>query len=314
MAQMALDAAILNSLPGDSSQYSLPSSIYSAQSFGTTTHINKSGLPTYFLKHARNKDLVAGEFNALKLISRAVPGFCPEPISWGQFASDQDRYFIVESFLPNLQAGSGKVWERNLAQKLAQLHTTATSDTYGLSDGQITCCGSTRLPNPPTRTWSEFFKEHRFKFILAENVRVNGPDTELAHLGAIMLDKVIPALLDNVTSTPSLIHGDLWRGNVGSVIHPPSSDPEPVIYDSCAYYADSEFELGIARMFGGFSSAGFYQPYHHLVPEKEPKAQYDDRIKLYRCFHELNHSALFGGGGYDDQAKSSMKALINKYS
>ncbi|KAK9365688.1 Fructosamine/Ketosamine-3-kinase [Lipomyces kononenkoae] len=307
-----LDPAILAALPGPSTDYSVPSSLYSAASFGTATHINKSGIPTYFLKYARSKNLIEGEYNALKLISRTIPGFCPSPVAAGQF-TDGSRYFIVASYLKDLRSGSGRVWERKLAEKLAKLHTEATNEMYGLPDGQVTCCGATEMPNPPTKRWSEFYGIHRLQFILDENTRTNGRDIELDQLSRTVVDRVVPRLLNNIESSPSLVHGDLWAGNAGAIIDPDTGETIPVAYDACAFYADSEYELGIMRMFGGFTSGGFYQRYHELLPEKEPKAEYEDRIRLYRLFHELNHAALFGGGGYLDQAKSSMRALIRKY-
>ncbi|KAK9330402.1 Fructosamine/Ketosamine-3-kinase [Lipomyces starkeyi] len=307
-----LDPAILSALPGPSTDYTLPSSLHSIASFGTTTHINKCGVPTYFLKYARSKKLIEGEYRALHLISKAVPGFCPDPVASGQF-NDGSRYFVVASFLKDLRSGSGRVWERKLAEKLAKLHTEATSDVYGLPDSLPTCCGATAMPNPPTTTWSEFYGVHRLQFILDENTRANGRDIDLDRLGNKVVEKVVPRLLDGIKSSPSLVHGDLWAGNAGAINDSETGETVPVIYDACAFYADSEFELGIMRMFGGFSSGGFYKRYHELVPEKEPREEYEDRIRLYRLFHELNHAALFGGGWYLDQAKSSMRALIKKY-
>ncbi|KAK9323473.1 Fructosamine/Ketosamine-3-kinase [Lipomyces orientalis] len=307
-----LDSAILSALPGPSNDYTLPSSTYSNASFGTTTHINKLGVPTYFLKYVRSKNLVTGEYRALQLISQAVPGLCPNPVALGQFG-DGSRYFVVASFLKDLRSGSGRVWERKLAEQLAKLHTGATSDMYGLPDGLVTCCGTTEMPNPPTKTWPEFYGVHRLQFILDECTRANGHDSELDRMGDQVVQKVVPRLLDPVRSSPSLVHGDLWAGNAGAINDPDTGETVPVIYDSCAFYADSEFELGIMRIFGGFSSGGFYKRYHELVPEKEPKDEYEDRIRLYRLFHELNHAALFGGGSYVAQAKSSMRSLIRKY-
>ncbi|KAK9451831.1 Fructosamine/Ketosamine-3-kinase [Limtongia smithiae] len=308
-----IDPAILEALPGPSTAYSYPHSFFSLSSFGTTSAINRDGRPAYFLKTSRSLELLEGEQNALKIISSIVPSFCPMPVAIGSCANDLSRHFLVTTYLKNLSSGRGCDFERSLAEKLAQLHTTGKNDTYGLPDAITTCCGSTRMPNPPTSTWLEFFKVHRLKFILDENTRINGIDPELQRLGNKVLDVVVPRLLSPVKSSPSLIHGDLWRGNVGVSTDSQTGLSIPVVYDSCAYYADSEFELGIMSMFGGFSSLYFYQPYHKLVKVKEPEAEYDDRICLYRLFHELNHSALFGGSGYDDQAKSTMRALLKKY-
>ncbi|KAF3358521.1 hypothetical protein VdG1_00081 [Verticillium dahliae VDG1] len=65
------------------------------------------------------------------------------------------------------------------------------------------------------------------------------------------------------------------------------------------------------RMFGGFGGA-FWKEYEKLVPKAEPKAEWEDRVKLYELYHHLNHYAMFGGG-YRGGAMSIMKKLISKY-
>jgi Fructosamine kinase len=51
--------------------------------------------------------------------------------------------------------------------------------------------------------------------------------------------------------------------------------------------------LAIGRMFGGFSAA-FYEEYHASRPKSKPVEDYDERVKLYKLFHYLNHTVLFG--------------------
>lgn len=85
---------------------------------------------------------------------------------------------------------------------------------------------------------------------------------------------------------PALLHGDLWGGNVAE------SAEGPVIFDPASFYGHSEFELGIAGMFGGFSNS-FYSAYHGKIPQGPGFAK---RNQLYQLFHYLNHWNHFGGG------------------
>ncbi|KAK9457967.1 Fructosamine/Ketosamine-3-kinase [Dipodascopsis uninucleata] len=314
---MAIDKAILDILPGPSSQYRVPSS--SSGSFGTfgSTHTisDQDGKVEYFVKISRTKELVAGEHATLERINKVVPGFSPQAVGFGKLAEQPGKYFVVTEYLNKLTSGSGKGWELKLAEQLAKLHNETSKDsvkTFGLPDSQVTCCGNTKMLNPPTETWLEFFSKYRLQAILEENTRANGPDSELDRLGKDVIDIVCPRLLGSVKSIPSLVHGDLWRGNTGAAIRGRGRSLEPVIFDGCAFYADSEYELGIMQMFGGFSS-DFYRKYHESVPIKEPTDEYEDRVRLYKLYHELNHSALFYGGGYASQAKSAMRMLIKKY-
>lgn len=79
---------------------------------------------------------------------------------------------------------------------------------------------------------------------------------------------------------PVLVHGDLWEGNKAKEKFDDSEGIESVTFDPACCYAHSKFELGIMRMFAGFSAA-FFNEYHHLVPKAEPKSEYDDRMELY---------------------------------
>lgn len=77
---------------------------------------------------------------------------------------------------------------------------------------------------------------------------------------------------------PVVVHGDLWSGNHGrgSIGDGPV---EEVVYDPSSTYAHSEFEMGIMKMFGGFSSV--MKEYHQLKPKDLPTEEYDDRVELY---------------------------------
>lgn len=52
---------------------------------------------------------------------------------------------------------------------------------------------------------------------------------------------------------PSLVHGDLWTGNVGA-----TDDGEPVIFDPATYYGDREVDIAMTQLFGSLSDS-FYK-------------------------------------------------------
>lgn len=109
----------------------------------------------------------------------------------------------------------------------------------------------------------------------------------------------IPQFFKDVEIVPALLHGDLWGGNVSECAE------GPVTFDPASFYGHSEYELGIAGMFGGFNSS-FYSAYH----EKIPKAPgFAERNQLYQLFHYLNHWNHFGGG-YRSSSLRIMKNLL----
>lgn len=109
----------------------------------------------------------------------------------------------------------------------------------------------------------------------------------------------IPQFFTDVEIVPALLHGDLWGGNVAQCAD------GPVIFDPASFYGHSEYELGIAGMFGGFNSS-FYSAYHEKIPKAPGFAK---RNQLYQLFHYLNHWNHFGGG-YRGSSVSIMKTLL----
>jgi len=188
----------------------------------------------------------------------------------------------------NSNSGNGV----SLAQKLAQLHTTLAPIPLGYQQPMFgwptaTYCGSTRQANALCASWAKFFTENRLLAVLQLIDESHGTDEELRAGVETVVQKVVPRLLRNGHLggrrgiMPVLVHGDLWMGNrvCGKIAS--CSGAEELTFDPSVCYAHSEFELGIMRMFGGFS-AGFFHEYHRLVPRTEPKREYEDRIRLYQ--------------------------------
>ena len=87
--------------------------------------------------------------------------------------------------------------------------------------------------------------------------------------------------------TPSLIHGDVWGGNVlarGGRI--------AAFLDPALYFADAEVELAFIDLFHTFGSA-FYEAYEARRPIDAGYRRW--RRDLYQVFPLLVHVALFGG-------------------
>ena len=185
----------------------------------------------------------------------------------------------------------GKTSGMSLAQKLAKLHGSAAPIPQGLPKpafgfSVMTCVGRTPQDNSWSRSWPKFFAQNRLRIVFKLVEKNHGVDTELTSLLDRIVQEVVPRLLGNghlggrKGVQPSLVHGDLWSGNKGRGRVGGKGGIEDVTFDPSSCYAHSEYELGIMRMFGGFS-AGFFNEYHRLIPKTEPKEEYDDRLALY---------------------------------
>ena len=99
----------------------------------------------------------------------------------------------------------------------------------------------------------------------------------------------------------TLIHGDLWSGNVGI-----DKSGKGVIFDPASWWADNEVDIAMTKLFGGFRKE-FYEEYHRIFPIKKG---FEKRIIIYNFYHILNHANMFGEV-YFDQVKDYVKAILN---
>ena len=233
-----------------------------------------------------------GEFISLTALHHVVPTLAPKPLKWGKFSSAEEYYLVTEWVdVETRNGGDGPGTGLTLAQKVAKLHSVPAPIPEGFKEPAFgfpitTYCGSTPQTNSYCTSWAKFYAENRLRSICRIIQENHGTDSELMTLLEKLVNHVVPKLLGNGRLggkkgiQPVLLHGDLWEGNKAKGKFDDRDGIEPVTFDPSCLYGHSEFELGIMRMFGGFS-AGFFNEYHHLVPKTEPKSQYDDRMSLY---------------------------------
>jgi len=99
----------------------------------------------------------------------------------------------------------------------------------------------------------------------------------------------------------TLVHGDLWSGNVGV-----NKSGKGVIFDPASWWADNEVDIAMTKLFGGFRKE-FYEEYHRVFPIKNG---FEKRIIIYNFYHILNHANMFGGG-YLKQVEDYVNAILN---
>jgi len=111
----------------------------------------------------------------------------------------------------------------------------------------------------------------------------------------------IKSELMNHKPIKTLVHGDLWSGNVGT-----DKSGKGVIFDPASWWADNGVDIAMTKLFGGFRKE-FYEEYHKIFPIKNG---FEKRIIIYNFYHILNHANMFGGG-YLNQVKDYVKAILN---
>ncbi|KAM8946959.1 ketosamine-3-kinase-like isoform 2-T2 [Pelodytes ibericus] len=251
-----------------------------------------------------------GEMASLESILQTETVMVPKPIKVIDQPGGGALLVMEHLDMKSLHRHSAK-----LGEQLADLHLhnrrlrdklMKESGVVGQSDVQyvdkfgfhtVTCCGYIPLVNEWQDDWISFYSRQRIQSQI-DMIEKSSGDREAIELWS-QLQLKIPELFTDIEVVPSLLHGDLWGGNVAEV------DSGPVIFDPASFYGHSDFEMAIAGMFGGFGGS-FYSAYHAKIP-KSP--EFDRRLKLYQLFHYLNHWNHFGSG-YRGSSLSIMRSLV----
>ena len=249
---------------------------------------------SYFVKTNSQSDpeIFRAEFKALEEISKSDCIRVPKPVCYG---SGGGYSFLVMEYLELTPAKGSRSWV-DLGVNLARLHKVSSRRFGWVMDNVI---GSTPQPNKECEDWISFFRDqrlgHQLKLAQEKGVQFDGADTLLDGLERFFQD---------YAPRPSLLHGDLWNGNVGFL-----KSGEPVIFDPATYFGDREAEFGIIEMFGGFAPE-FYQGYHSEWPLDQG---FSSRKDLYLLYHQLNHFNLFGHG-YLAGCRATLKKCLKSVS
>uniref|UniRef100_A0A8D8RQ17 protein-ribulosamine 3-kinase n=1 Tax=Cacopsylla melanoneura TaxID=428564 RepID=A0A8D8RQ17_9HEMI len=172
-------------------------------------------------------------------------------------------------------------------------------DKFGFN--RSTYCGRIPQDNEWKKEWLDFIMNNRLGHQI-DLLRTKLGHEEAAHLWDLKIKPNLHKLFENVSVEPSLLHGDLWAGNVGMKV----DESEAYMYDPAVFYGHHEYDLAISSMFPGFRQQ-FYDAYHALIP-KAPG--FEDRQRVYQLFHYLNHWNHFGGG-YKSSSLSIMRNLAS---
>ncbi|MEN8248338.1 MAG: fructosamine kinase family protein [Bacteroidota bacterium] len=260
---------------------SRPVEVYSFKAVGGGSISNAYKLETstgnYFLKadsRAEAAQMFRAEGKGLKLLRANSRFTIPDFI--GRDAGSSTAMLLMEHIN---SAARNKTYWQDLGAWLAELHRTTQQD-FGLDTHNF--IGSLPQQNNYESTWGEFFINQRII-----------PQARLALRNGLIsasfmedVETTLPEIINLMPEEPpSLVHGDLWSGNL--MVDEKGS---PCLVDPAVYFGHREMDIAFSRLFGGFSHE-FYQSYHNAYP-MEPGIE--GRIDLYNLYPLFVHLNLFG--------------------
>ncbi len=189
-------------------------------------------------------------------------------------------HLILMEYVPTDYSADDR-GHRHAAEVLAALHDIHAPQ-YGFE--RDTLIGGLVQPNAQSSDWVSFFAEHR----LLHMARAAFDEGKIEKKMMAQVEKLAGKLGGYIVrpQKPSLIHGDIWGGNIlfarGRVA---------AFVDPAVYYADAEVELAFIRLFGTLNESFFmrYNDLHPIHPGFE-----DVRAPIYGVYPLLVHTRLFG--------------------
>jgi fructosamine-3-kinase len=180
-----------------------------------------------------------------------------------------DGVLLLEH-IPNDAVFSERAWS-SIGETLRRLHDR-TGDSYGWPvDYRI---GSVALENRERSDWPGFWGEQR---LLATAAILDRPWRERVAALVPRLPGLLPA-----TPPASLLHGDLWSGNIlvreGAMA---------ALIDPACYHGHAEVDLAMLSLFDE-PPESFWDAYG------APEPGWEERRAAYQLFPALVHLRLFG--------------------
>lgn len=223
-------------------------------------------------KH-RFPKMLKKEAKGLELLHKATVCI-PELID--QFDSHDRQYLILEWI--EEESTHGDFW-LTFGRDLSRLHQQS-SPSFGLEYNNF--IGSLDQKNQIELTWETFFVEKRLIPLVKKAFEKGLLDS--GHLKKfqklyIRISELIPK------EKPSLLHGDLWSGNLLC-----GKGQQAVFIDPAVYYGHREMDIAMTFMFGGFNQ-NYLLTYNEAFPLE---TGWENRIGIHNLYPLLVHLNLFG--------------------
>ncbi len=229
-----------------------------------------------------NLSFFTAEAVGLNAIARTKTINTPRILAVGTDKERGGYSFLLLEFI-SAKSRSVNYWE-DFAGQLADMHRASTAGL--VSNGKYGfCCdnyiGRRRQINTGYESFAGFFRDCRLEpqFKAADRYFEQEDRKRIVRL----LDHIDEILVE--PEYPSLLHGDLWAGNVIT-----GNDGRAWLIDPAAYVGHAEADIAMTELFGGFPPA-FYNAYKEIMPLQPG---YKQRRDIYNLYHLLNHLNMFG--------------------
>ena len=228
------------------------------------TNDSKEFIVKYYYKNNDKFNAIKSEKDNLVFFNRQKFNYFPNIINYN------DR-FLIMSFISNNDDQPEKT-NVDLLNSIISIHSIKNQN-YGFDfDTQI---GGLKQINSKSKNWKEFYTDKRLSYIF-DLVNKNKPMDKSINTKIDLLIKK----MDNFIPTnprPSLLHGDLWEGNILF-----KNRKFVGFIDPGSFYGHNELEISYLRWFNPkFIDNNFLDKYNDHIKVDKYYLEYEPVYQLY---------------------------------